>query len=263
MLKTFNSKEFADHRSYDFRIWVSKDGKDVFKGRKDDRLGRPLNVYLDYEGYFVLSEEDDGIRINIADVVIENFCPPHPNDGKEYMINWKDGNKTNNDYTNLEWVPYQYRNSTAEKEILYRQNNLIDVHKDGTIWCRQRKLNIIDQTFDDDVWLRWPERQPYCTLDYQNRLPIDKLMADCGYVQGDPASFATPVILHKDNNYKNCASDNLEWTDLHDQRYHDFLVQRLSDRCDVYRRENGHQRPPHDKFVSECDGNTVLIGKLN
>ena len=50
-------------------------------------------------------------------------------------------------------------------------------------------------------------------------------MAKAGYVDGNKLQFKNPVILHKDGDYKNCASDNLEWCDSSDQRYIDYYNQ--------------------------------------
>jgi hypothetical protein len=58
-------------------------------------------------------------------------------------------------------------------------------------------------------------------------------MAKAGYVQGDDADMKQPVILHKDNDYMNCSSDNLEWAELTSDSYKAFLEQR---------RKDGHER---------------------
>ena len=47
-----------------------------------------------------------------------------------------------------------------------------------------------------------------------------------GYVNGDEANFQNPVILHRDNNFMNNASSNLEWVENCDQRYADYIKQR-------------------------------------
>lgn len=253
MRKISNGKEYADNKYHGFRIWVSKDGQSVVKGRKDDRLGKPLEVLYDFDGPFVLSQDTDGIRIDVAPVIIHNFGTPAPADGKKYMIHWKDGDKHNNDVSNLEWVPFRYRHSNADKEYLYEQNNLVEVRRDGSIWTDHHSsaLNVIDQHFESDTWLRFPDKKVFVTLDYQHPMFVEDLMGHCGFVQGDYDSLTDPVILHKDNNYRNCAADNLEWVEKDDPRYDAFLEQRLKDRMEVYHRENGNQRLPHKDYITE------------
>ena len=51
-------------------------------------------------------------------------------------------------------------------------------------------------------------------------------MEAAGYVQGDDAVLKDPVILHRDGDYKNFSSDNLEWTEKTDPRYADYCTKR-------------------------------------
>lgn len=236
------------------------DGQYVAKRTKNDRAGKPLEILYDTNGPFVLSQDTDGIRIDLCPAILEAFVAPLPSDGPKYMVHWKDGNKYNNDYTNLEWRPYQYRHSSSDIEMLYRQNNLIGVHRDGSIWLDGREERVLDYHFETDTWIRFPDKKVFTTLDYQQPLYIEDLMCACGYVQGDPDSIMNPVILHKDNNYRNCASDNLEWVDKDDSRYDAFLDQRLKDRMDVFYRENEDHHLPHDKYISESkDGPNYIV----
>jgi hypothetical protein len=55
-------------------------------------------------------------------------------------------------------------------------------------------------------------------------------MAEAGYVQGDDADLKHPMVLHKNNDYMNCSSENLEWTEVTDERYKAFLEQRFKDK---------------------------------
>lgn len=50
-----------------------------------------------------------------------------------------------------------------------------------------------------------------------------------GYIQGDDADLQEPVILHRDLDWKNFASDNLEWTEATDQRYLDYQAKKKAD----------------------------------
>lgn len=245
MNKTIKGKDCTYAKRLSFGIWVAKDGQYVAKAGAAGNPGKQLAILYDYAGPFVLS--NDGIRINIAPVILNAFGQPYP--GKGYEINWIDGNKHNNDISNLVWEKDVYHHSSSDKEYLYRQDNLIEVHADGTVWCNGQKARVVDCIWDSDVALRWPCYEVFVTLNYQNALYVEDIMADCGYVQGNRYAFDHSVILHRDNDYRNCSSDNLVWVDSTDPRYQAFRQQRLKDRWDVYHRENGNQRPPSHYVV--------------
>jgi hypothetical protein len=51
-------------------------------------------------------------------------------------------------------------------------------------------------------------------------------MSRAGYVQGDINSLKSPRILHKDGDYKNFKSANLEWVEKTDPRFISYLVKK-------------------------------------
>ena len=121
MRKTIKGKEYTYAGLNGFRIWVSSDGQYVCRAGADGRAGRPLEILYDYAGAFVLSKDTDGIRIDIAPVILGEFGEPDPGGkGDPYIINWKDGDKHNNDVSNLEWVKPVYRHSKATLAPLWR-----------------------------------------------------------------------------------------------------------------------------------------------
>ena len=263
MRRKIKGKECTYARKGDFGIWVSSDGQYVARAGATGRAGKQMEILYDYAGAFVLSKDTDGIRIDIAPVILDEFGQPYPGTkDAPYVINWKDGDKRNINVSNLEWITPVYRHSSEPEEYLYRQNNMIGVRCNGTVWCHDPDgdLRILEYTWDSDVWLRWPHYGVFVSLDLQHPLYVEDLMADCGYVQGDKYAFAQPVILHKDNNYRNCAVYNLEWVDSSDARYQTYIQQRLKDRWEVFDRENDGKLPPHDKYVAEgADVIPVLV----
>ena len=78
--------------------------------------------------------------------------------------------------------------------------------------------------------LEYPPRNTFIWILLDEREYIDDLMKECGYVQGDDADLKEPVILHRDLDYHNCASDNLEWTEKTDPRYIEYCKKRDEDR---------------------------------
>ena len=51
-----------------------------------------------------------------------------------------------------------------------------------------------------------------------------------GYIQGDDSIYDHPVILHKDYDRTNFASDNLEWVDRSNPEYNKYLIQKEKDK---------------------------------
>ena len=65
--------------------------------------GKPLKPSINHKGYEIIQLMIDGKRIGIAvhTLVARAFCDGY---SPEKQVNHKDGVKTHNDYTNLEWV---------------------------------------------------------------------------------------------------------------------------------------------------------------
>ena len=65
--------------------------------------GNPLKPSINHKGYEIVNLRIDGKRVGIAvhTLVARAFCDGY---SPEKQVNHKDGVKTNNDYTNLEWL---------------------------------------------------------------------------------------------------------------------------------------------------------------
>lgn len=154
------------------------------------------------------------------------WCPPRPNG---YVISHKDGNLLNNDYRNLEWVEYHYQHSTANKTKIDVKGETIVVHKDGTIEQHKKKLIPYDYRYDPDTDQHFYRDAKVSISGIQGpgvrgyEVEPELLIKKAGYIQGDDALFINPVVLHRDYNPENLASDNLEWTENTDPRYLEYL----------------------------------------
>lgn len=82
--------------------------------------GKPLKPAPNYRGYLIVNFMVEGKRIGIAvhTLVARAFCEGY---SPELTVNHKDGNKTNNKWTNLEWITGQ-ENTRHAIEVLGRDN---------------------------------------------------------------------------------------------------------------------------------------------
>ena len=125
----------------------------------------------------------------------------------------------------------------------------IVVHKDGRIYQKGKKCHVTDDLYDSDMDLFVP-MPPYIRYEYKNywkktetaKLDVEDAMAAAGYVDGNKQQFKNPVILHKDGDYKNCASDNLQWCDASDESYIDYY-NKMADTMNALARERNKYWP--------------------
>lgn len=110
---------------------------------------------------------------------------------------------------------------------------------DGTVRVGEDDvLQVYEDWFDDDMGLWW-EGEPYVLIgDSEHRYYLDKLMQAVGFVQGDKDSLQNPVVLHRDNNFRNFESCNLEWVEANDPRYTAYSKKKYSDRRERYEEIN-------------------------
>ncbi len=170
-------------------------------------------------------------------VVADLFGPTYPHDGKMYDLIHKDGNEKNCDFRNLEWVewkqipqpPYHYHNSTMPTEYIRYYHWVLEIGKTGIIKYHGEVIQPYD--FDPVLYEEYGEIldiEYYVDVGYEIVL-VEQLMAWAGYVQGDDAGLESPSILHRDGNYKNLASDNLEWVEKTDPRFISYNEKKKQD----------------------------------
>ena len=218
-------------------VWISDDGCLAAMSDKNNKWNptgvKILKIKNDAKGQKYINHPY-GYDVSVAKAVITCFCPPPPADGKVYTISHKDGNVSNCYYKNLEWVQYHYPHATSASVVVSVKGLNLTVNRDGSIEMNGKKMEVRDHFYDADVDLEVCSWCPFVDVPTKNsihreRVFVDDLMNKAGYVQGDDANLTSPVILHKDNDYMNCDSDNLEWVESTDKRYCDFLNQKEKD----------------------------------
>lgn len=263
------SKEFNYYgkrmRSY-YRIpglSVSEDGKTVLRQYEKDfslsylpqRPPRKLTIQKDTNGYSYVNTRDYG-SLMIDELVATCFCPPRP--GLDYELVHKDGNLGNSHYQNLEWrkkQPVQQSTQHTTAKSIKLPNGLT-VHSDGTVYDKKDKLTMSISHFDSDTGLEW-SHTPKVNYFRPNRwkrsekhtADMDALMAAAGYVSGERSDFANPKILHKDNDWLNFHSDNLEWCDQADPLYSNYIRRQTED-MNAWNKANNKDFP--DYWLRSC-----------
>lgn len=235
-----------------YYVWVSDDGTLVVLPDKFNTNGmKKIAITTDHDGKKI-AYNSYGDFVDVAKAVAVCFCPPKPKDGKKYVIGHKDGNLDNCHYLNLEWVPYHYQHATTNTVKLSGYSLTLEVGKDGSVKMGGKAAKVYDSFYDSDVELELCSSGPFIYLPqkgslYDKRVFIDDLMCEAGYIQGDDADLQYPMILHKDNDYMNCSSENLEFVELTDERYEAFLEQRMKDKHEKVVEKNPGKHVP-DNF---------------
>ena len=211
-----------------YYVWVSDTGTLVMASDKNNPFNlsgkKSLYIKTDYNGNKVAAHPY-GYVVYIAAAVMECFCPPPPSDGMRYMISHRDGNKLNCYYRNLEWVPYHYNHATTSTVKLKHNKHTLEVMKDGSVRIKNKKSTVYVSFFDPDMDLM-AVVSPHIYLPNGDRVYLDDIMKDAGYIQGDDAVLSKPVILHRDEDWMNFSSDNLEWVEATDPRYCSYKERR-------------------------------------
>ena len=211
-------------------IWVTADGKyvevdTIWKtGFSEIPSTKTATVHTDKNGEKYVRRKIRGkfYNIYIKDAVYACFCSSVPNNGKEYVVFYKDGNKNNLNYTNLD-IKEVVKVTTLTTANKVKLNNGLTVTKDGRIFKGKQEEHISDCIGDADTnLLRCIDPHVSDPNRMFGRLFIEDLMAAAGYVDGDKYSLKSPVILHRDNNPTNFQSDNLEYVEATDTRYIEY-----------------------------------------
>ena len=233
---------------------ISEDGLFVEKEFIDHDDGNKLKTYnpkikVDNNGLRYIVNGKIG-TIYIQDLVADCFCAPKPDDGNYYVLVHKDGNLQNDHYKNLEWrlATTVYPTTTATTAGKVKLTDGLEVRKNGTIYQKGKKLTVGTVIGNGDIDMIVPI-EPFVEYERKNswsryerkRISVDKLMDIAGYVNENKKRFEHPVILHRDNDWLNFDSDNLEWTDYNDPRYKEYYNRTVDEKNRLGRELNGEK----------------------
>lgn len=252
-----------------YRIWglaISDDGKTVLRYYQNDidssgipkRPPKKLSLQTDEDGRIYINTRDHG-KLIVANMVAACFCPPCPNPSSEYELIHRDGNPLNCHYMNLEWEkrPQAPKTTLHTLKDYIKLPNGLTVHKDGSVYDKGEKLITVISLYDSDTNLEWAiqPRVRYYRLNKwrkEERLTetLDSLMCLAGYINGDKYQFANPRILHRDYDWLNFDSSNLEYCDATDQRYIEYSHKQAED-MNEWNKANNKDFP--DCFLDKPD----------
>ena len=211
------------------KLWVSEDGKYVAVDSimktcfSDVSYKRVVKIHLDSnnERYVRIKIRNRFYNIYIKDAVYTCFCPPAPNDGRKYVVQYKDGDSANLHYKNLELKQLQLvtRHTSAASVKL---SNGLKITSKGEVFYGKNKEFISDCVGDADTDLMRCIDPYVSNPEGRGKLWMDDLMAIAGYVSGERYSLGNPRVLHKDYNPTNFDSSNLEWVESTDARYIEY-----------------------------------------
>lgn len=113
----------------------------------------------------------------------------------------------------------------------------LEVRRNGTIYQNGKELTVGTAIGDRDIDMVVPI-EPFVEYERKNswgryeweKIDVDKLMDIAGYVNGNKERFEHPVILHRDNDWLNFDSGNLEWTDINDPRYKEYYNKTIDEK---------------------------------
>jgi len=232
--KHYNRKYLRKH--FASNIYVSSDGKHAERDIhvKSTGLDTVLvyDIHREESGRAFIHDSYKG-SFYLDELVLTCFRGLPPKDGKKHYPHHKDGRMVNSGITNLEW-----REETPETVAAYGKMNReawykdrkIKAFKDGTVKQNGSPLPFVDCIYDRDLdwtfhktepWIRYEEKNRYGRME-THRKDAAEIFEDFGLVPGDKAKLQSPVVLHKNNDYMDFRSDNLEWVEATDPRYIEF-----------------------------------------
>lgn len=261
MAKYYNRQFLRKH--FATNIYVSNDGKHAERDIQIKATGKDTvliyDVFKEDTGRAFIVDKYKG-TCYMDELVLTCFRGQPPRNGKKYYPFHKDGDWANSNIANLEWreetaaTIAEYRK--LEKMAWYKKRKIV-AYKNGTVKQNGSSLHFVDYIYDPDLDWHFHKIEPWIRYEVKNRFgrterhdkDVAEIFEDFGFIHGDKSQFANPVVLHKNNDYKDFTSDNLEWVDASDSRYKEF--------CRVC--HDAKMKKDHDSncWVSELSWNTL------
>lgn len=210
---------------YYLGVYVSSDGKTIYK--LDPSTGSKQYYTIKQKPNGAPYIEDNGNTFFVNYLVAVCYKPA-PKDGKKYVIAHLDGNVSNCDVNNLEWRLPQPSPVIQKPHKPYTLNTYseckfgsITINKNGEVYDGKNLLNQNDDSYDCDTDLFVCGR-PFVIVNGKRHY-MDDLVTNARFVEGTPDNKKHPVILHKDHDRNNYASNNLEWVEEDSPEYIEYL----------------------------------------
>lgn len=214
-----------------YNVWVNGEGTYAYREYKDPKLNTPLTIYQRKDGSkFLNTKKPQTIEL---DQLVADCFNPMPLDGNKYELVHKDGNIANCNFLNLMWQPVvSYSPLDTDRTLA----NGITVNFEGKFYKGKEELPLVKEIGDADTnrivaimpYVRFEKKDRYKRSKYVSMDP-DILMADAGFVEGNPSKLNRPRIIHVDMDYLNFSYDNLKLVEEDSPEYQEYIKKRQAD----------------------------------
>lgn len=171
--------------------------------------------YSDGYMYYAINTKSQRKRIKVCELVAQAFIP-NPNN-KDSVLH-KDGNKQNDNVSNLEWISVP--DNTDEWEVI-RDFPDYEINKNGDV------RNIHTKRL---IGLN-PNQNGYLVVNlYKNKKPYRRMVHILVATQYIPNPENKPIVNHIDENRTHNSVDNLEWVTAKENAVHGTRGEKISSR---------------------------------
>ena len=191
-----------------------------------------LQFHADEQGNRIVKTKDYG-ELRVDELVARAFYG-NPKKGQKFVIH-KDKIKDHCWKDNLKWAtPYEYGEFYQNAPTVNKQGGFRMIDKDlyvnpqGEVEYLGKLMKKIDYFYDSDTD-RHVAIAPHVDI---GRGKTERLFLDDAVKKAFlpcPSTLLSPALIHKDNDYQNCALSNLQWVESNSKEYAAFQAQRKID----------------------------------